>query len=114
MSGYVSKKVLGCTHVVKHLLFSTFSSILAFDFDLILGLFLTFWGPNGLFFGLRWGSITVLGTTNVVEQILFFIVPSFLTFDFDVILGAFLIFGALMGYFWVRCEVQKLFWGLLI
>ena len=38
--------VLGSTHIVKKLLFSLFPSILTFDFDLILGLFFTFWGPN--------------------------------------------------------------------
>ena len=49
--GFGSKTISGCTHVVKHLLFSKFSSILTFDFDLILVSFLTFWGPNGLFWG---------------------------------------------------------------
>ena len=44
--------VLGSTHVVEQLSFSMFLSILTFDFDLILGSFLTFWGPNGLFLGL--------------------------------------------------------------
>ena len=29
-------------------LFSMFSSIVTFDFDLILEPFFTFWGPNGL------------------------------------------------------------------
>ena len=37
-----SKNVLGSTHVVEQLLVSTFPSILTFDFDLILGSFLTF------------------------------------------------------------------------
>ena len=59
--------VLGSTHIVQQLLFSLFPSILAFDFDLILVLFFTFWGPNGLFFGSMWGSKTVLGSTHVVE-----------------------------------------------
>ena len=40
------------THVVERLLFSMLSSIRTFDFDLILGSLLTFWGPNGLFLGL--------------------------------------------------------------
>ena len=84
--------VLGSTHIVQQLLFSLFLSILTFDFDLILGSFFALGGSNGLFFGLRWGSITVLGTTQVVEQILFSIVPSILTFDFDLILGSFLTF----------------------
>ena len=48
-----------------------FPSILIFDFDLILGSFLTFWGPDGLFLGLCQGSKTVLGSNHVVEQLLF-------------------------------------------
>ena len=47
--------VLGSTHVAEILSFSMFSSILTFTFDLILGSFLTFWGPNGLFFGVGVG-----------------------------------------------------------
>ena len=43
--GFGSKTISGCTHVVKHLLFSKFSSILTFDFDLILV-------PKSLFMGL--------------------------------------------------------------
>ena len=39
------------THVIEQLLFSMFSSIVNFDFNLILGSFLTFLGPNGLIFG---------------------------------------------------------------
>ena len=50
--GKGSKTVLGYTHVVEQLSFSMFPSILTFDFDLILGSFLTFGGPNGLFLGL--------------------------------------------------------------
>ena len=40
------------TYIVKHFLFSVVPSILTFYFDLILGSFFTFWGPNGLFLGL--------------------------------------------------------------
>ena len=78
----VGKLFFGSTHVVEQLLFSMFPSILAFDFDLILGLFFTFWGPNGLFFGLEQGSKSVFGSTYVVEQFLFSIVPLILKFDF--------------------------------
>ena len=39
------------------------------EFDLILGLIFTFWGPNGLFLGLGKGSKTVLGPTHVVERL---------------------------------------------
>ena len=59
--GQGSKTVLGYTHVVEKLSFSLFLSTLTFDFGLILGSFLTFWGPNGLFLGLWKGSKTVLG-----------------------------------------------------
>ena len=48
--------VFGSTHIVQQLLFSLFISILMFDFDLVLGLFLTFLGPNGRFLGSMWGS----------------------------------------------------------
>ena len=67
--------VFGSTHIVQQLLFSLFPSILAFDFDLILGLFFTFWGPSGLFLGSMWGSITVLGSTHVVEKLSFSMIP---------------------------------------
>ena len=39
--------VLGSTHVVEQLSFSAIPSILTFEFDLILGLFSYFFGPNG-------------------------------------------------------------------
>ena len=58
-----SYTVLGCTHVVEQLSSSMLPSILIFDFDLILGSFLTFWGPNGLWWGrgsvqkLFWGVL---------------------------------------------------------
>ena len=53
------KNVLRSTHVVEQLSFSLFLSILTFDFELISGLFFTFWGPKGLFWGLGKGSKTV-------------------------------------------------------
>ena len=52
-----------------------FLSILTFDFDLIFGSFLTFWGPNGLFLGLGKGPKTVLGSTHVVKQLSFSMLP---------------------------------------
>ena len=72
---------MGSTHVVEQLSFSLFLSILTFDFDSIFGSFLTFWGPNGLFFGLGKGSTTVLGATHVVEQLSFCMFSSILIFD---------------------------------
>ena len=41
------------------------SLILTFDFDLILGSFLTFWDPNGLFLGSGYGSKSVLGSPHI-------------------------------------------------
>ena len=60
MAGVGNKTVFGSTYVVKQLVFFMFSSILTFHFDLILGSFFTFWGPNGLFLRLGKGSNTVL------------------------------------------------------
>ena len=78
-----------------------FHSILTFNFDLILGSFLTFWGPNGLFLGLRKRSKTVLGSTHIVEQFSFCMFSSILIFDFYLISGLFLTFlgpnGAFLG-----------------
>ena len=78
-----------------------FPSILRFDFDLILGSFFTFGGPNGLFLGLGNGSKIVLGSTHIVEQLSYSMFPSILTFDFDSILGSFLTFwgpnGLILG-----------------
>ena len=107
---------MGSSHVVEQLSFSLFLSILTFDFDLILGSFSAFWGPNGLFLGLRKGSKTVLGSPHVVEQFSFSMLPSILTFDFGLIFGSFsfLLFEALIGCFLGWDRVQKLFWGLLI
>ena len=90
---------MGSTHVVKHLSFSFFLSILTFDFDLILRSFLTFWGPNRLFLGLGKGSNNVLGSTDVVVQHSFSMFLSILTFDFYLILGSFLTFWGSNGLF---------------
>ena len=45
------KNCFGSTHVDEQLLLSIVPSILTFDFDLLLGSFLNFWGPNGSFLG---------------------------------------------------------------
>ena len=72
-----------CNTVVEQILFCIFLSMLTFDFDLNLGPFLTFWGPNGQ------GLTTVFGSTHVVEQLSFSMFPSILTFDFVLILQFF-------------------------
>ena len=77
------------THVVEQLSYSLFLSIMTYDFDLILGSFLTFWSPNGLFLGSEKGPKTVLVSTHEVEQLSFSIFPSILTFDFDLTLWSF-------------------------
>ena len=74
-------------------------SILTFDFGLILGSFLTFWGPNGLFLGLWKGSKTVLGSTHVVEQLSISMFSSILTFDFYLFWVNFFSFGGPNGLF---------------
>ena len=61
--------------------------MLTFDFNLILGSFWTFWGPNGLILGLEMGSKTVLDSTHVVEQLSSSLFLSILTFYFDLILN---------------------------
>ena len=85
-AGYGLKTVFGSIHVVEQLLFSMFSLILTFDFDLILG----------SFFNFCWVRIKVkkivLGSTDVVEKLSFSMIPLTLTFDFDLILGSFFTF----------------------
>ena len=72
---------------------------MTFGFDLILGSFLTFRGPNGLFLESGFGLKTFLGSTHVVEKLSFSMFPSILTFDFDLILGSFLSFWGPNGLF---------------
>ena len=53
----------GVSHVVQQLSISMFLSILTFDFDLILGLFFTFWGyfwGLGRVHTLFWGLLMYL------------------------------------------------------
>ena len=92
---------MGSTHVVKELSFTMFPSIQTFDFDLNLGLFLSFWGPNGLFLGLGKGPNIILGSTHAVEQFSFCMFSSILIFDFYLILGSFFTFwgpnGLILG-----------------
>ena len=90
---------MGSTHVVEQLSFSLFLSILTFDFDSILGSFLTFWGPNGLFLGLKKGSKIVLGSTHVVEHFSFSLFLSILTFDLTQFWGHFFSFLGYTGLF---------------
>ena len=59
------KIVLVSTHIVQKLLFSLSPSVLTFDFDFILGSFLTFCGPNWLFLGLGFPDGLFLGWGRV-------------------------------------------------
>ena len=63
--------------------FSFFPSILTLDIDSILGSFLTFEGPDGLFLGWGKDSKNILWSTHVVEQLSFSMFPPNLTFGFD-------------------------------
>ena len=65
---------------------------MTFKFDLILGSFLTFWGPNGLFLWLEYGLTTFLGSTHVLEQLSSCMFPSILIFVLDLIFGPFFTF----------------------
>ena len=100
---------MGPTHVVEQLSYSMFPLILTSVFYLILGAFLTFWGPNWLFFRLEQGSKTVCGSTHVVEQLSFSMFPSILTFDFTLILGLFLTFWGPNGLFLGWGSVENCF-----
>ena len=73
---------MGSTYVVEQLSFSMSPSIRTFDFDIILGSFLAFLGPNGLLLGLGKGSKTILGSTHVVVQLSFCMFPSILVLVF--------------------------------
>ena len=84
---------------MQQLLFSLSPSILMFDFDLILGLFLTLLGSTGLFLGSMWGSKTVLRSTPVVEQFSFCMFSPIQIFDFYLILGLYLTFWGPSGAF---------------
>ena len=71
---------------------SMFSSILTFDFDLILGSVLVFWALMAYFWG--WGKVqNCFGSTHKAEKFLFSMFsmfPLLLTFTFDLILGSLL------------------------
>ena len=72
---------LGPNGKAEQLLFSIFTSILTFNFY-----FLGFWGPNGIFLELGYGSNTVLGSAHITEQLIFSLLPSIQTLNFDLIL----------------------------
>ena len=100
---------MGFTDVVEQLSFSLFLLILAFDFDLMLGSFFSFWALTGYFWG--WGRVQKMLVGRLMYVCMF---PSFLIFDFYLILGSFLTVLGPWGYFWGLGRVRQLFWGLLM
>ena len=73
--GRVHKLIWGLLMLLSNFHFLRFLQFGLLEFDLILGLFFTFWSPNGLLLGLGYGSKSFLGSNHVVEQLLFSILP---------------------------------------
>ena len=83
-------------------------SVLTFDFNLVLGSFLTFWALICYF----WGQGLI--QTLILGLLIFY---DFLDSYFSVWLNfeiIFLLFGALMGSFWGQGRVPKRFLGLIL
>ena len=57
--------------IAEQLLFSMLPWFLTFIVNLILGSFMAFWGPMGLFFWLGKGSKDVLEAAYIIHQLLF-------------------------------------------
>ena len=90
--------VLGSTHVVEQLSFSMFPSTLAFDFDLLLGSFLTFWALMGYFWvGVDFENCFGVNSCSCSTFILYVSVNS--SIGFYLILGSFLTFWGPNGLF---------------
>ena len=81
--------VLGSTHEVEQLSLSMFPSILAFDFDLMLGSFFTFGALMGYFWG--WGRVQKLFWGLLIETNNF----CFLSF------ALFLLYHVVLSSWWV-------------
>ena len=97
--------VLGSTHVVEQLSFSMFPSTLAFDFDLMLGSFLTFWALMGCsVIGVEFENCFVVYSCSCSTFILYVSVNSGICFY--LILGSFLTFGGsnglILGWGWFQ------------
>ena len=76
-------------------------------FKIIFGSFLTFWGPSGLFFGVRLGSKTVLGSSYVVEQLSFLCFLPFWHLIFTWIWGHFDFLGPQWATFGVGVGINN-------
>ena len=77
--GRVHKLIWGLLMLLSNFHFLRFLQFGLLEFDLILGIFFTFWSHNGLLLGLLSGSTTVLGSIHVSEHLSFSL---FLTFGF--------------------------------
>ena len=97
-----SKTVLRCSHIFNQLSISMISSILTLD--LILGLFLTFWGSNGLFLGSDQGSKKNFCVYSWSRTTFILYVSVYSHICFYLILGLFLTFwgpnGLFLGSVW--------------
>ena len=105
-------KCFWSTHIVQILLFSLFPSILTFDFNLILWLFLTFWGPNWLFLGSMFKNCFGLHSCSWTTLIFYDSLNSDILID--LIFGSFLSVWGHNSWFGCRSRVGQLFWGLLM
>ena len=101
--GRVHKLIWGLLMLLSNFHFLRFLQFGLLEFDLILGLFLTFWSPNGLLLGLGYGSKSFLGSNHVVEQLLFPTFSSFVTFDVNFIFGSVLNFWGPNQLIFVSC-----------
>ena len=91
-------KCFWSTHIVQILLFSLFPSILTFDFNLILWLFLTFWGPNWLFLGSMFKNCFGLHSCSWTTLIFYDSLNSDILID--LIFGSFLFVWGPNGLVW--------------
>ena len=83
---------MGSTHIVEQLSFSMFPSILIFYFDLILGSFLSFWGPNGFVLGIGVEFENCFGVYSCICLTFILYVLANFGIGFYIILGSLLTF----------------------
>ena len=97
-----SKTVLGSTHVVERCSFSMIPWILTYEFVLILGSSLSFWGPNGLVWGVGVGFDKCFGVYSC----------SWTTFIFYVSFNSGIWFWLNVGVIFYFLGHNGLFWEL--
>ena len=68
--GYLIGVGVESIHVVEQLSFSMIPSMVAFEFDLNLGVIFYFLGPYGLIFGFEQAVKAAMGSTHVIDQLL--------------------------------------------